>query len=178
MFAARTLPLFLAGLGLVPAAAAAEATTPAEPAAPSTPDATARAMVAEFVAALNAFDAGRLGRTFAADATIFFPGPPFPAARVQGRAAIQGAFERLFAALRQRGTRGAAIAPRGLQVQLLGDTAVATFHILGGPEVGRRTLVLRRLNGRWLIVHMHGSAAPMQQRPAARTPAPAPAPQR
>jgi uncharacterized protein (TIGR02246 family) len=175
MYARALLPL-LAGLALAPVASAAQAATPAVPGAVQAPDAPVRAAVGEFVAALNALDAERLGGTFAEDATIFFPGPPFPAARMQGRSAIQRAFGQLFAGLRQRGARAANIAPRGLDVQLYGDTAIATFHLLGGQEVGRRTLVLRRTSGRWLIVHMHGSAAPVQQRPAAATPARTPAP--
>ena len=178
MSASEALLPLLASLALTPAAMAAQAATPAVPAAAQTPDAPVRAAVAEFVAALNAFDAQRLGRTFAEDATIFFPGPPFPAARVQGRAVIQGAFGQLFAALRQRGTRQGNIVARGLDVQLLGDAAVATFHIAGtAQEIGRRTLVLRRTGGRWLIAHMHGSAAPIQARPAPAAPTrPAPTP--
>lgn len=173
MPAVRLLHLLLAGIALAPAAAAAQAATPAVPSSqPPAADAPVRAAVAEFVNALNALDAERFGRTLADDVTVFFPGPPFPAARAQGRAAVQGAFTQLFNALRQRGTRSASLQPAGLAVQLYGDTAIATFHLLGQQEVGRRTLVLRRIGGRWLIVHMHGSVAPMQQRPAA-TPAPA-----
>lgn len=172
----KTLLALLASLALTPAAIAAQAATPTVQPAAQTPDAQVRAAVAEFVAALNAFDAQRLGRTFAEDATIFFPGPPFPAARAQGRAAIQGAFGQLFAALRQRGTRAANVAPTGLAVQLYGDTAIATFHLLAGQEVGRRTLVFRRVGLRWLIVHMHASVAPMQQRPGAAPARPASAP--
>lgn len=176
MPAARVLPLLLASIALAPAAPAAQAAaTPAAPAAQSAADAPVRAAVAEFVNALNAFDAERLGRSFAEDITAFFPGLPFPAARIEGRANVQSAFSQLFAQLRQRGTRGANLQPRGQGVQLYGDVAVATFHLVGQQEVGRRTLVLRRAGGRWLIVHMHSSVAPMQQRPAA-TPAPAPAP--
>jgi ketosteroid isomerase-like protein len=167
------LPLLLAGIALAPAAAAAQAETPAVPGAAETADAPVRAAVAELVNALNAFDAARVGRSFAEDATIFFPGPPFPAVRVQGRATIQGAFNQLFIALRQRGTRGGSMRPQGLEVQLYGDTAVATFLIGGQQEIGRRTLVLRRIAGRWLVAHMHGSSAPPLQRPAAGTPAPA-----
>jgi uncharacterized protein (TIGR02246 family) len=175
MSARRLLPLLLAGIALAPAAMAAQATTPAVPPGQPAPDAPVRAAVAEFIGALNAFDAERLGRTFAEDATVFFPGPPFPAARIQSRATIQSAFGQLFAALRQRGTRAANLAPRGLEVQLYGDTAIATFHLVGQQEVGRRTLVLRRVGGRWLIVHMHASVAPIQPRPTP-TPAPPPAP--
>jgi uncharacterized protein (TIGR02246 family) len=175
----RLLPLLLASAALAPAALAAQAATPAVPAGQPAADAPVRAAVAEFVNALNAFDAARLGRSFADDATAFFPGPPFPAARLQSRATIQSAFGQLFEALRQRGTRSASLAPVGLNVQLYGDTAIATFHLMGQQEVGRRTLVLRRVGGRWLIAHMHASIAPMQQRPAATsarpsTPAPAP----
>jgi ketosteroid isomerase-like protein len=170
---ARAFSLLLASLALAPGAVAAQAATPAVPAPPAA-EAPVRAAVAEFANALNAFDAERLGRTFAEDATAFFPGPPFPAARFQGRATIQSAFGQLFAALRQRGARNASLAPVGLQVQLYGDTAIATFHLMGQQEVGRRTLVLRRVGGRWLIVHMHASIAPMQQRPAATPAAPPP----
>ena len=170
------LPLLLACIALAPAAVAAQAATPAVPGAAQTADAPVRAAVAELVNALNAFDAARVGRSFAEDATIFFPGPPFPAVRVQGRATIQGAFNQLFTALRQRGTRAGSMRAQGLEVQLYGDTAVATFMIGGQQEVGRRTLVLRRTAGRWLVVHMHGSSAPPLQRPAAAAPAQRPAP--
>ena len=177
MSAARLLPFLLAGIALAPAALAAQAattpTTPAAPAAQTAAEAPVNAAVTEFVNALNAFDAERLGRTFADDITTFGPGLPFPAARIEGRANVQGAFAQLFTQLRQRGTSSAGLQPRAQRVQLYGDVAVASFHLIGQQEVGRRTLVLRRAGGRWLIVHMHGSAAPMQQRPAA-TPAPAP----
>lgn len=176
---ARILPLLLAGL--VPASAmAAQAATPAVPTSqPPAAEAPVRAALAEFVNALNALDAERLGRTLADDVSVFFPGPPFPAARIQGRANVQNAFTQLFAALRQRGTRNVSLSPTGIEVQLYGDTAVATFHLISGREVGRRTLVLRRAGARWLVANMHASVAPMQQRPAATPPprpAPAPAP--
>ncbi len=178
MSARKCLPLLLASIALAPAAIAAQAATPAVPAGQPAADAPVRAVVAEYVNALNTLDAERLGRTFADDVTCFFPGLPFPAARIQGRANVQNAFGQLFAALRQRGTRAASLSPVGLEVQLYGDTAIASFHLMGQREVGRRTLVLRRLGVRWLIVHLHASVAPMQQRPAATaTPAPAtPAP--
>ena len=165
------LPLLLAGLAPAPATLAAQA-TPAVPAGQPAADAPVRAVVAEYVNALNALDAERLGRSFAEDVSCFFPGPPFPAARIQGRANVQNIFGQLFAALRQRGARTANLSPVGLTVQLYGDTAIASFHLMGQQEVGRRTLVLRRLGARWLIVHLHASVAPMQQHQTG-TPAPA-----
>jgi ketosteroid isomerase-like protein len=159
------LPL-LASLALAPAALAAQAATPAVPAAQQAADAPVRAAVAGFVAALNAFEPARLALLFAEDATAFFPGAPFPVARLDGKAQIIANFGRFFEMLRARGLRRGNVAPRDLRIQLLGEAAIATFHLAGGQDVGRRTLVLRRIGGRWLIVHMHGSAL--------RAPAPAP----
>lgn len=170
-FSKLLFPL-LAILALAPAAMAAQAATPAVPVTGQSADAPVRAAVAEFIAALNAFDRDRIARAFADDATLFFPGAPFPAARVDGKAQAAAAFGRFFEALRARGLRQGNVAPRGLQIQLMGDVAIATFHLAGGQEIGRRTLVLRRIGGRWLIVHMHGSAlreaAPAPARPSAR----------
>jgi ketosteroid isomerase-like protein len=168
-FSKLLLPL-LAILALAPAALAAQAATPAVPVAGQSADAPVRAAVAEFIAALNAFDRDRIARAFADDATLFFPGAPFPAVRVDGKAQVAAAFGRFFEALRARGLRQGNVAPRGLQIQLYGDVAIASFHLAGGQEIGRRTLVLRRAGGRWLIVHMHGSSL--------RQTAPAPAPAR
>lgn len=167
MSVAKMLLPLLAGLALAPSALAAQAAVPAPPQAA---DAPVRAAVTEFIAALNAFDPERLGRAFADDATIFFPGAPFPIVRVEGKAQAIGRFGRFFDMLRARGIRQGNVAPNGLAVQLYGDTAIATFHLAGGQEVGRRTLVFRRIGGRWLIVHMHGSALRVE------TPAPPAAP--
>src|SRR5688572_25392993 len=73
MPAARALPLLLASLAFAPGAVAAQAATPAVPAQQAV-DAPVRAAVAEFVNALNSFDAERLGRTMGDDVTVFFPG--------------------------------------------------------------------------------------------------------
>lgn len=168
MFVARTVPLFLAGLAFVPAAFSALAAVPAMPAAAPSAEGEVRATISEFVAALNAFDRERFARLFAEDATIFFPGAPFPIRRVEGKAQVIGNFERLFALLRGRGIAQGNVAPRDLRIQLYGETAIVTFHLAGGEDVGRRTLVLARIGGRWLIVHMHASSL--------REPALAPAP--
>lgn len=145
--------------------AAARTAVPAQPQAGS-----AEAAVAEFVGALNAMDPARLGRVFAEDSTIFFPAAPFPLRRL-GKAEAMRYFARLFEALRGRGDRLSDIVPRELHVQLYGDVAIASFHLTGGQEVGRRTLVLRRLGGRWLIVHLHSSALRVAPAPTPAAPA-------
>ena len=65
MPAARLLPLLLAGIMLAPSSLAGQAATPAVPSSQSAADAPVRQAVTEYVNALNAFDAERLGRSFA-----------------------------------------------------------------------------------------------------------------
>jgi hypothetical protein len=44
---------------------------------------------------------------------------------------------------------------------MLGDaTALVTFELRNGERVGRRTLVMRREAGLWLILHLHASNMP------------------
>ena len=44
-----------------------------------------------------------------------------------------------------------------------GDTAIVTFHLASSsaqsPSLGRRTFVLRRIENRWRIVHLHASTS-------------------
>ena len=145
-------------LPLEAASAQAPAPAPASTPAPAPAAGSAEAAALEFVAALNALDPARLGRVFAENSTIFFPGPPFPVRRVEGKADAMLYFTRFFEALRARGVTRANIRPLDLDVRGDGDAAVATFHLNGGDDVGRRTLVLRRRGAVWLVVHLHASS--------------------
>jgi ketosteroid isomerase-like protein len=92
--------------------------------------------------------------TFADDATVFMPGEP--AKRLSGSAAIRDAFSALFAA--RRGP--IVITPADVQVQMLGEIAIVTAHLvrpLTAPGTSRRTFVLRKIGDRWQIVHLHAS---------------------
>jgi ketosteroid isomerase-like protein len=61
------------------------------------------------------------------------------------------------------------ITPRDVNVQLFGDVAIVTAHLQDLPPMPvrepmmfpRRTFVLRRIAGRWLIVHLHASGFPL-----------------
>jgi ketosteroid isomerase-like protein len=99
---------------------------------------------------------------FADDATVFFPavqGPGFPPDRVQGKAAIarefEAAYQRIGAPARASGT---IIRPLDLMVQRFDDFAVVTFHLGAEKTRNRRTFVLRRIDSRWRIVHLHASS--------------------
>jgi len=95
---------------------------------------------------------------FSDDATVFYPrGIP---ERAKGRAEFERNFRIVFAQI--RGARTTApymdLQPRNLEVQMLGDVAIATFHLDDRAGfVNRRTIVLRKTDSGWKIVHLHAS---------------------
>ncbi len=115
------------------------------------------AAIEAFISAFNALDRSRFDPLFAEDVTLFFPTSPFPLKRVEGKAETLKWFGRFFDAQRTRGA-GPNIKPQDLKVQEYGDVAVATFHLGGGENIGRRTVVLRRQRGQWAIAHLHASS--------------------
>jgi ketosteroid isomerase-like protein len=110
--------------------------------------------VQTFITANERADLPLMMTTFADDATVFMPGEP--AKRLSGSAAIRDAFSALFAA--RRGP--IVITPADVQVQMLGEIAIVTAHLvrpLTAPGTSRRTFVLRKIGDRWQIVHLHAS---------------------
>jgi len=97
---------------------------------------------------------------FADDATVFFPAPE-PPERVNGKAAIRARFEQVFAGIRQGASGGPPyhrLEAQDLQIQMVGsDAAIVSFHLRNTERIARRTLVLHRTRGTWLIVHLHAS---------------------
>ncbi len=101
---------------------------------------------------------------FTDDATIFMPSfvpaPDIPE-RIAGKAAVRSSFEQIFAAIRQGASNGPPyhrLQPEDLQTQMLGaDSAVVTFHLRNSQRIARRTLVMRKVQGTWLIAHLHAS---------------------
>lgn len=95
---------------------------------------------------------------FADDAVAFFPSVQFAAMRVEGKADIRRTFESVFKPGRPLPPGGRPlIQPQDLKIQQFGDTAIVTFHLGSDTTLGRRTFVLRRLDSRWRIVHLHAS---------------------
>ncbi len=102
---------------------------------------------------------------FAEDATVFFPVPE-PAQRFDGKAAIQAHFEQVFATIRKASTSSRApyhrLRPEALLVQLLGpDAAIVSFHLRNTERIARRTLALKKVDGTWVIAHLHASNVPL-----------------
>lgn len=124
-----------------------------------TPQDEAMATVETFVKANEVADLELIVGTFDQSATVFFPGDR--PERASGKAEIRAAFGKIF---RQR--KGPiTITPRDVIVQSFGDLAIITAHLRALPAspvreqtvFPRRTFVLRRVEGRWLIVHHHAS---------------------
>lgn len=120
-----------------------------------------------FVEALSHADLPALIDLFADDATLFSPSPSSPM-RIEGKESIQRLFEPMLSRIRQSGAGPVymSLVPRDLKAQVMDDTAIVTFHLGQVPakpldqpySFSRRTLVLQRSAGRWLIVHLHASS--------------------
>jgi len=158
-----SLAAFVAALVL--GAGLARAQSPAQPAARQGASAAGvgaadvQAAAAAFVEAFNNLDWEKFRLGFTDDATVFFPFPQAPQ-RASGRAEVEAVFKRFFDEGRKR--KGAPpylnIEPKGMQIQVLGDAAIVTFHLGDDDTVGRRTLVYQNQKGRWLIAHLHASS--------------------
>ena len=122
------------------------------------PSAAAEQAAYAFLDAFKSLDAVRFNAFFAEDATMFFPSGPFPKERVEGKQAITAAFGKFFEMARERGTSRLGIEPLDLKVQNYGSFAVASFHLRGSGNIGRRSILLRQEAGNWRIVHFHASA--------------------
>lgn len=132
---------------------------PAAPAGSPQPEvAEVQKVMGGFMEALNAADIERFSPFFAPDATVFFPLAPI-FLRLEDKEQITKVFTAFFETIRKRhtGPQYMKLVPEDLRVQIYKDTAIATFHFKGSDLVSRRTLVLERKAGKWLIVHLHAS---------------------
>jgi ketosteroid isomerase-like protein len=107
---------------------------------------------------------------FADDATVFFPSPE-PPERFKGKAAIRSHFQKVFDGIRRDAPSRPPyhrLDPQDLEVQLLGaNAAVVSFHLRNSERLARRTLVLEKISGKWLIAHLHASNIPRALEPNA-----------
>jgi hypothetical protein len=96
---------------------------------------------------------------FADDATAFFPpSAKFPS-RANSKIEIENIFKNVFENARKQRSSPPyiVIEPKDLKIQMLGDVSIVTF-VLNDPDLfGRRTIIFEKLNGKWLIVHLHAS---------------------
>jgi len=125
-------------------------------------DAAPRAALDQFISAFDNLDWEAFRRCFADSASLFNPDIPEAISlhRMDGRVDIERNFRAVFDAA-GAGTdnkHSPNIHPENVRVQSFGDTAIITFEFRRSEHsIGRRTVVLNKLKGSWLIVHMHAS---------------------
>ncbi len=115
---------------------------------------------ARFLTSFERLDMPAFIACFAEDATVFFPSPE-PPERFSGKSAVQNHFQKVFDAIRSTAPSGPPyhrLISQDLDVQLLGpNVAVVSFHLRNSERLARRTLVLKKAGGKWLIAHLHAS---------------------
>ncbi len=125
----------------------------------STPaDGSPEAMLHDFIRAFDNLEWDQFCGSFADDATVFYPRGFVK--RASGRLEFEANFRKVFEQIRAGRTQPPYmdLQPRDLHIQRYGAIAIATFHLDDRPGVlNRRTLVLRKMKGRWKIVHLHAS---------------------
>lgn len=114
-----------------------------------------------FIDAFSRLDIEDMMSCYADDATAFFP-IAHRTTFLDGKTEIRKAFAQVIAKVHAAGLSRLEMEPEDVKIQRLGDTAIATFHIRDG-DLSRRTIVLRRLRGYWLIQHLHASNAPLEE---------------
>jgi ketosteroid isomerase-like protein len=114
-----------------------------------------------FVDAFNDLDWDRFAEAWAEDATAFMPMPEFPR-RLNGRDTIVATFRSVFADFPDRleGPPYLTIDPVDLRIDVIGTSAIVTFHLGDEAPRNRRTLIFVRQGGAWRIAHLHASRPP------------------
>jgi len=128
---------------------------------PSAAEAEVRQAVDAFFDTMADHDWEKFRLAFSEDATFFAPGPnPQSAKRVHGKDEVAAIFERQLQNVPREQLHSTRQDPH---IQMLGDTAVVTLQ-WADRRMNRRTLVLQRQQGKWLIVHIHASVVTEQSR--------------
>lgn len=130
----------------------------------------AQQRLASFLTAFENLDMDPFIACFADDATVFFPTPE-PPQRFDGKRAIRDHFQQVFDAIRRASGASSPpfhnLRPEDLSWQVLApDAVIATFHLRNSERIARRTVVLTKAHGTWLIAHLHASNVPVAEPPA------------
>ena len=114
----------------------------------------------QYLAAFNAREWEAFRATFDDSITVMFDRPA-PPQRMDGRAAVEAMFRRVFPPIGAPSRQlPPPIVPAHLRAQDLGDVVVVSFEIIGDDAVSRRTVILHHGANGWRVVHIHGSSGP------------------
>ena len=113
----------------------------------------------DFVSVFSNLEWDKFTTFFAEDATAFFlPSAKFPY-RANNKTEIEKVFKAFFDTIKAQKANPPylTIKPIDLKIQIFSSTAVVTFMLDDLNLLGRRTFILEKQNGKWLIVHLHAS---------------------
>ncbi len=119
---------------------------------------SAREALSHFLITFENLQWDAFRNSFADDATVFYP-RAMPH-RADGRGQFEAGFKKVFEQIRGNQTKPPymRVEPRDLQVQMLGDVAIITFHLDDRAGfLNRRTIVMKKFGNAWKIVHLHAS---------------------
>lgn len=120
--------------------------------------------VEQFIKGINEMDVEAVGKALSTDATAFYPFS-FTPKLLKGKEEIMAkqaeGFELMHQIYAQRGKptpKTLGLAPADFEIQMLTNkVAVVNWHSPRPAHIGRRTAVLQKINGKWLIVCHHAS---------------------
>jgi ketosteroid isomerase-like protein len=117
--------------------------------------------LSSFLTAFDNLDWPAFRVCFSPNATVFHPSAP-NVKRIDSPDQFDKAWLGVFARIKASSGRTAApymdLRPQDLQIEMLSENiGLATFHLVNGATISRRTLVLKKYPGGWKIVHLHAS---------------------
>ena len=114
-----------------------------------------------FLLAFDNLDWPAFRAFFAGNVTMFHPAAP-NIKRIDTPQAFEAAWLGVFARIKKQSGRNHPpymnLQPQDLRIEILSPVfALATFHLIDGDIVSRRSILLKPDSGEWKILHLHAS---------------------
>jgi hypothetical protein len=112
-----------------------------------------------FVTAFEYLNFDQFQTFFADDVTVFFPPSAMVANRIDGKEKVMDVFKLFFQKIKEKKTNPPYldITPKKLEINIYQDIAIATFALYDDDALSRRTMILKKIKLKFLIIHMHAS---------------------
>jgi len=119
----------------------------------------------KFVKAFENLDFDQFQAFFADNVTIFFPPSAMVSGRIDGKEKSMAVFKAFFQRVKEKKSSPPYldIKPEKMKIDMYGDVAVVTFELNDPGALSRRTIIMKKINGQYLIIHLHASKADLSQ---------------
>jgi len=113
----------------------------------------------DFTVAFNNLDYEHFQNFFSTEVTVFFPPSAMVAERINGKDSVMSVFKKFFAKVKQGKSAPPYldIDPQKTQIKIFGDIAIISFELTDPDALSRRTIIMKKENQNWLIIHLHAS---------------------